>query len=147
MHTIYSLATKTVVFLGPARDAHLAIQLLRELCFEAEMNLLFIILRRYKHERRLKRFRALQKLIRNPWIERVWIVQEVAMSLNIEVYYATQRIAWDDLVDIMTTGAEEGLIPPSALFALFFLFSGSRRQLTGLARRCKGTPHLAIGVL
>ncbi|PVH71200.1 HET-domain-containing protein [Cadophora sp. DSE1049] len=101
MQDIYRRATQTVVSLGDTGDAHLAIQLLGELNIELQLHPHYEVLAKYKHEVHSSRFLALNKLVRSEWFDRVWVIQEVAMSSNIQVYYGNERLGWNELLTLL----------------------------------------------
>lgn len=48
-----------------------------------------------------RQWAALLKLLQHPWFERVWVIQEVALSAKVRVQYGDEIIDWDTLAEGM----------------------------------------------
>jgi hypothetical protein len=55
------------------------------------------IYREYAAQVRTPRWIAFQRLVRNPWFDRMWVVQEVSLASSIRVLYGRTEIKWESL--------------------------------------------------
>ncbi|KAH7117448.1 heterokaryon incompatibility protein-domain-containing protein [Dactylonectria macrodidyma] len=140
MRDIYERAKQTIVCLGAARDAHLAIQLLIELSVATQLHSIHQVLASYKEESSSPRFLALNKLVRNRWFDRVWIVQEVAMSSNIQVYYGNQSLGWETLLGLLLPDLGGAVFSPAMLCQHIFPHHGAN----GVARDVMEPHHIFL---
>ena len=103
MKDIYRLATKVIIWLGHSPNAHLAKQLLSELnhSMKTYMPSERELYDKYIHEKRSPRWLALSDLFSHPYFNRVWVVQEVAVSTKTVVLYGGQLLEWDVLVFVV----------------------------------------------
>ncbi|MCJ1457088.1 hypothetical protein MMC28_007454 [Mycoblastus sanguinarius] len=51
---------------------------------------------------------ALKSLLRQPWFTRLWVIQEVALSLDVNVGYGTRTIPWAIFVHVLATLCQYG---------------------------------------
>lgn len=111
MRTIYKSAYRVTVFLGSPPDARLAEFLLMKLFFRMSGYQSFkqsesigdSYLRHQDIEggQAPKEWVALKSLFSNPWFERAWVVQEVAMANNLCLLYGGRYLDWEVLMYIM----------------------------------------------
>lgn len=95
MHTIYTKAAQVTVCLGDSPDSHLARSLIRTLYHHIILskpqvwaNVIFTIYNTSEIRNDMKKppaWLALKRLLRNPWFERCWVVQEVVLASKIYV--------------------------------------------------------------
>jgi hypothetical protein len=57
----------------------------------------------------MEQWKALAQLLRNPWFQRIWIVQEVGLAREIYLHHGHQSIDWDVLVRAMAALARSNL--------------------------------------
>lgn len=50
-----------------------------------------------------QQWKAMLKLLRHPWFERVWVVQEIALAQSVQVRYGNEVISWN----ILAKGVEK----------------------------------------
>jgi hypothetical protein len=60
--------------------------------------------------KRSPRWEALLKLFSNPWFERVWVVQEVAVAPAILVRYGGLYVPWEALITVLLAFVYPGSI-------------------------------------
>lgn len=109
MSEIYSLAAKVIIYLGEATaGSDLAMEYL---------SLVRIILRRAHQRRELKNLsmsfshlesatlaRAINELLRRPWFNRIWVVQEVCFAQGASVVCGKKEVDWSVLRKVMSGG-------------------------------------------
>lgn len=111
MHTIYAKAARVTVCLGDSPDAHLARSLIRHLYYRIILSkpedLTVVISTIYTTSEiqndmnKPPEWLALLKLLRNPWFERCWVVQEVVLASKIYVTYGGKYIDWENLLCVI----------------------------------------------
>ena len=47
------------------------------------------------------RLRPLETIIQNPWWERIWVVQEVALARQVSIYYGQRSCEWNDMARVV----------------------------------------------
>jgi Heterokaryon incompatibility protein (HET) len=93
-------------------NAHLALDLLEELRL-TEMIVFggkVAIYRAFASQRRSQRWYALMELLRNPWFDRIWVVQEVALATSVRVVYGKGEMPWQSFIDGVTTFGRHPLL-------------------------------------
>lgn len=86
-------------------NAHLALDLLEELrltdwiVFGGKL----AIYKAFASQRRSQRWFALMKLLGNPWFDRIWVVQEVALATSVRVVYGKGEMPWLNFIGGLTT--------------------------------------------
>jgi hypothetical protein len=98
MRDIYRRASRVIVWLDEGEDSHLAFSLISELLFITKAETMMEIIARYKDEAPSPRWLALNKLVRSPWFDRVWVIQEMVFASKIQVIYGDRKLGWRDLV-------------------------------------------------
>ncbi len=103
MRHIYYRATKVVVWLGDASDAHEAARISAGMAafIRAHRWSGGEVFREYSQEKHKAQLAALSTLLQNDWFARIWIVQEVAVARDLSMLYGTEQIMWQDLRDII----------------------------------------------
>jgi Heterokaryon incompatibility protein (HET) len=93
MPQIYQDAREVIVFLGPSKTAALATSL---------VNRAFVVNRlcvsdqtEYKYEIPTDAARALKRMLKRPWFQRVWIVQEVVKGRKVTIRYGDESLSWE----------------------------------------------------
>jgi hypothetical protein len=99
MRDIYHQASPVTLWLGNVKDADLAVQLLEELSVVTQSLSDEDVFKRYQSECMSPRWPAFNKLLWQPWFERTWVVQEVAVASAIELIYGSKTFSWDLLVN------------------------------------------------
>jgi len=95
MSKIYGTARKVCIWLGEAdNDSKIAIDFIKkevlklqgfdELCDSQEAT---------------SKWRAMLNLMKRPWFSRRWVVQEIALANDAELYCGTKTIPWKDFAD------------------------------------------------
>ncbi|KUJ23421.1 uncharacterized protein LY89DRAFT_713883 [Mollisia scopiformis] len=56
------------------------------------------------------RVKAFRQLLTNPWFERMWVVQEVALPPSLRILYGDLEIEWTHLVDAITIIGENPML-------------------------------------
>jgi Heterokaryon incompatibility protein (HET) len=107
MQTIYAKATQVTVCLGDSPDAHLARGLIVKLySFIVMFNpkdwteaiaSIYITSQKLNDWNKPPEWLALKKMLRNPWFERCWVLQEVVLARKIFVMYGGRYIDWNVL--------------------------------------------------
>lgn len=109
MAEIYRRAHEVTVWLGDDKDARFAIALARRLL--AGTRPLWFSSGALNHTDRApdRAWQALQRLLRNPWFERSWVIQEVLHN-NVIVQYGDFTILWWEYsMFAMAIGSEDGV--------------------------------------
>lgn len=60
-----------------------------------------LIYKQFARQATTQRFEAFRALLSNPWFQRMWVVQEVALAHSIRVHYGSIVLGWDDLRDAL----------------------------------------------
>ncbi|PQE27849.1 Heterokaryon incompatibility protein [Rutstroemia sp. NJR-2017a BBW] len=97
MEEIYRRAACVVVWLGEADDSHLAFELLEELSYLTQTLNMTDLYQIYSPQISMPKWQALNKLVRSPWFDRVWVLQEVAMASSVKVRYGSKVMDWEEL--------------------------------------------------
>jgi hypothetical protein len=107
MGYIYSKATKVLVWLGDSGDSPRAVSFLRVLSA--------VFSERQVHFSRTRAdWTALIALLKQPWFERIWVLQEVAKGKEVVFLYGPHMFKWETLIPVIS-----GLFdPPLATFGL-----------------------------
>ncbi|MCJ1475418.1 hypothetical protein MMC13_004080, partial [Lambiella insularis] len=107
MRDIYSRAKMVLVWLGPGSETgYRALDLLQLFSHGQhyyEMPI-FGTLRKgtfLNDPTRLDDFKLLQYLAENPWWQRVWVVQEVALARNLTIHLGDRTVTWEDLEAVL----------------------------------------------
>ncbi|KAH6674786.1 heterokaryon incompatibility protein-domain-containing protein [Halenospora varia] len=103
MEEIYRRASCVVVWLGDADDSHLAFELLQELAYFTQSLTLTELITKYLPETSMPKWQALNKLVRSPWFDRVWVVQEIAVATSVKVHYGAEMMNWEELQRMLFT--------------------------------------------
>ena len=121
MGLIYSSAASTLGWLGEAADdSDRAISFLKTLRDEMEKYDIRKLNPLHKQaelakfpsfkETNTPDWIALQKLLQRPWFTRIWIIQEMVLSVNCVVMCGRKTIKYDVLISVIWTLASRGLI-------------------------------------
>jgi hypothetical protein len=108
MGLIYSRAQQTLVWLGPApHDSDLAMSFIA-LVIHAFINLadadsvtVTMLLQQTGTEQDSPPWLALGALLARPLFQRVWVVQEVALSPNVTAQCGARKLPWNDIGDVI----------------------------------------------
>jgi Heterokaryon incompatibility protein (HET) len=103
MKDIYRRGSRVIVWLGDADDATLAFQLLAELGYHTQCTNAHELFFKYKDDINSPAWRALNKLVRSPWFDRVWVIQEVAVASAMQVHYGNRVLDWEELQTMFFT--------------------------------------------
>jgi hypothetical protein len=91
MGAVYSQAKEVLIWLGPEnKDTSLAVQAFQ--AYAAGEPEITIALR----TRHSKPWRAVMKVIGNPYWNRVWIIQEIAHARKKTIFCGAHELSWDD---------------------------------------------------
>lgn len=100
MREIYDRAARTIVWLGDAPDAALVSSFLVEMfaqlengMSDAEVALAHSGLKRIRDDN--PKWKALERMLVNPYWSRVWIVQEIVVSRQVHIRYGGRWFDWD----------------------------------------------------
>lgn len=96
MEEIYRRASCVVVWLGDADDSHLAFELLQELSYFTQTLAMGELYQKYSPQISMPKWQALNKLVRSPWFDRIWVVQEVAVASSTKVHYGSEVMEWEE---------------------------------------------------
>jgi hypothetical protein len=55
-------------------------------------------------------WKAIGRLCDRDWFYRTWVIQEIALARNVELLCGTQRLGWDDFVNLVSSISRAGLI-------------------------------------
>jgi hypothetical protein len=56
-------------------------------------------------------YKAFGEILKRPWFERVWILQEVAVSKSAKVMYGDKSVPWDDFANAVSACGALGVVP------------------------------------
>jgi hypothetical protein len=104
MREIYEKAHKVIIFPGANRSARLAADMVYQL-YDMHLRFQGSPLEFYlfaKHDKESARWLALMQLAKNYYFSRVWIIQEVAMAKNPQIFYGGLYIPWDIFVLVVS---------------------------------------------
>jgi hypothetical protein len=93
MADIYRKAKQVTIWLGPDEDGELALSLIRRLWIRTRLSGKMES-SRFSLDAPKPAWKALQRLLQNPWFERSWVVQEI-MSSRVIVQYGDAKINWE----------------------------------------------------
>ena len=124
---IYSNARKVIVWLGQEElivgiEASALLRELRWIAKNYHRRPHYAARQRLANHFYHRRWQALSALLRRPWFERVWTIQEAVMASKIEIYYAGLFIPWQALVD--TSNFLDLLPPGQSLYTLLLVSEG-----------------------
>jgi hypothetical protein len=54
-------------------------------------------------------WKAIGRLCDRDWFYRTWVIQEIALARNVELLCGTQRLGWDDFVNLVSSISRAGL--------------------------------------
>lgn len=95
MSTIYGRAKNVCIWLGRAdKDSKIAIDFIKQEVLKLQK---FDDL--CESQEAAAKWRAMLNLMKRPWFSRRWVVQEIALAENAELYCGTKRISWKDFAD------------------------------------------------
>lgn len=95
MPTIYERANRTVVWLGPAKTAALAIELVSRLFLINRLSVAWKSPLSYEIDPVAAR--SLLRMLERPWFTRTWVVQEVVRAKDVSILYGRERLSWEVL--------------------------------------------------
>jgi hypothetical protein len=102
MHEIYKRATRTVVWLGePDGDTDVALSFMAEAASYLEKDGDPRAINRF---RRVREWKALREYLSRPWFNRLWALQEVVLSQDIEILchsHDYKTISWQHLLEFI----------------------------------------------
>jgi Heterokaryon incompatibility protein (HET) len=105
MTKIYKQASRVIVFLGSRPDAHMVNDLLAELDrrrkWYDESVLGEKLYNEYLLQEASPRWQAFLNLLAQPWFERIWVLQEVAVADTVHAVYDNRYIDWETLVELL----------------------------------------------
>lgn len=105
MTKIYKQASRVIVFLGNRPDAHMVHDVLAELNrrrkWYDDSVLGEKLYKEYLPQEASPRWQALLNLLNQPWFERVWILQEVAVAKTIHAIYGNRYVDLETLVEVL----------------------------------------------
>lgn len=106
MKDIYRCASLVTIWLDAgedSEDSHLAIALLLELShlLKTEKPTDQELFQKYSPQRRSRRWKALGRILDQPYFSRMWMVQEVAVNKVLHVVYGRETIQWDTLAPVI----------------------------------------------
>ncbi|KUJ24428.1 HET-domain-containing protein [Mollisia scopiformis] len=111
MREIYQHARNVIMWLGATHDAHLAIFLLNKVYNDKCLGMSKETMHdNYGEVRHTRPWLALGKLFRNPYFDRVWVIQEVASASSIIVLYDGKFISWTMLLQMMKLFSDTHLL-------------------------------------
>lgn len=55
-------------------------------------------------------WKAIGRLCDRDWFYRTWVIQEIALARNVELLCGSQRLGWDDFVNLVSSISRAGLI-------------------------------------
>lgn len=84
MPEIYSSAAQVVIYLGESAD-------------DSDLAMDFLSFGQYRNMNDMIR-NAIGRLLRRPWFERTWVIQEVAMAKSAKVVCGTKFAPWSSLI-------------------------------------------------
>jgi hypothetical protein len=93
MAEIYRKAKQVTIWLGPDEEGELALSLIRRLWIRTRLRGK-MGLSRFSLDAPKPAWKALQRLLQNPWFARSWVVQEI-MSSQVTVQYGNAKINWE----------------------------------------------------
>ena len=96
MEEIYSRATCVVVWLGDSDDYHLAFELQQELMYFIQTLTMTELYVKYSPQTSTPKWQALNKLLRSPWFDRIWVVQEIGVASRARVHYGSEVMEWEE---------------------------------------------------
>ncbi|MCJ1391346.1 hypothetical protein MMC18_004209 [Xylographa bjoerkii] len=102
MARIYETAVKTIAWLGPeGNDSSVAFDLIRSLAREyhvskSESEVVSFVQSALTKETHAIAWKALEHLLKRKWWTRMWIVQEMVVSRNVDLACGDQLITWDE---------------------------------------------------
>ena len=108
MVRIYGAAQRTIVWLGhEAGDSDLALDFMRFLArkfnhFKPDLKQTSLLRRYLRDKMHLKSWTALGRLLKRTWWTRMWIVQEMVVSRNIDVICGDSLISWLEIANSMS---------------------------------------------
>lgn len=105
MTNIYERASRVIVFLGDRPDAHMTHDVLVELDrrrkWYGDSVLGQRLYREYIQQETSPRWQAFLNLLDQPWFERIWVLQEVAVAKTVHAIYGNRYIDWETLVELL----------------------------------------------
>ena len=104
MKEIYRHAVRVIVSLGDAENIPLVWQLLTHLNVVVQSKGPAEIYAKFQNESTSPAWLGLDKLIQNPWFDRIWIIQEIAVASDIQIHYGSLEMSWADLQSGFFTG-------------------------------------------
>jgi hypothetical protein len=128
MQSIYRSASRVIVWLGQSDDAQVAIDFIMELWNE--------VLKFSKHPdpasqitafatevgkaENTKKLSAVLNLFRQPWFNRIWVIQEVVVTVPVHVVYSGRYLSFEILMQIIEIFATPEMLTilPSGPFPL-----------------------------
>jgi hypothetical protein len=111
MRDIYNRAPRVIVWLGDFEEIPKAIVLLADLQDQirkpdatAEK-----IYKQYLRSKRSLNWSSLIKLLKLPWFQRVWIVQEVVVAQKLRVLAGVNRFDWENFLSVIQSFVDPAL--------------------------------------
>jgi hypothetical protein len=102
MRKIYGMASRVCIWLGEAdEDSKMAIDFIKHSVSNFK-NLDDL----FSNQDAILGWRAMTSLMQRPWFSRLWVVQEVVLSNNAELYCGTKTLAWTDFADAVSLFVE-----------------------------------------
>lgn len=131
MSSIYSTALHTVVFLGQASE-------------EDEFVMKTIASRNGSRNPSEFEDNLLDSILANPWFGRVWVLQELVLSVDPWVQWGCFRVKWDDLCHFFYKGSwHDESYPPGSLGEHLTAMNNLRRlHNLPVGYKSKGASHL-----
>ncbi|KAF2818325.1 HET-domain-containing protein [Ophiobolus disseminans] len=143
MGKIYTRAERVIAWLGEETfDSGMALDFIPHLTEVAKVDTESIWLSHLERHEFLRKMMSLIHLFSRPWWKRMWIIQEVALGLDVLVVCGSRHIPWSTFHFFTTAWMDTGHLPhhrfnrlqKTALRTLGMLVSGFLEALTGLRR-------------
>lgn len=139
MREIFAKASRVTVWLGPGPDANLIWNLLMQkflpLMFMDSETRSKSLSQAYFEDRQRegqepKHWLALLKMLQNPWFDRVWVIQEVAVGNKVLILYGDRCFPWEHVSFLFRNLAEGDTISSISTTELV-RFGPDDRKATG----------------
>jgi hypothetical protein len=112
MGKIYAGAKRVVAWLGEESfDSGMALDLIPHLTEVAEVDTESFWLLHLEQEEFLRQMMSLIHLVSRPWWKRMWIIQEVALGLDVLVVCGPRHIPWSTFHFFITAWMDTGYAP------------------------------------
>ncbi len=118
MRDIYGQATRTIVWLGDAPDGRVVFQFLVEMMLQRdngvsglEVAVAQAGLKKIRDDN--PKWTAFGRMLENPYWSRVWIVQEIVVSRQVDIWYGGRWFDWDlfsSIIGALKTESPTGLL-------------------------------------